>query len=198
MNGKPLPHMQPAQPRCCLGVDLEEEAAGDGKGPKVRGMTDSNLAKKLRAELKQMLSQPLRQRMNSKFFTGGTSQIVAQSVAARRGEQERQGIDTDGVVGKQEAVVDATAMRASVAEAQRVVQLRAVPQDRSGSASAKKKRQRTQMTLAEHQTAALKRALAAKQSKKARKTMQSAVYVPRDPGGQMTLTAIRDAATRKA
>lgn len=183
---------------CCrAGVDLEDE--GTGKGPKVRGMSDAKLAKKLRAELKAMLSQPLRQRMNSKFFTGGTSQIVAQSVAASRGPAQTRHGGSDGTGSQQEAVVNAVAMRASVAEAARVVQQRVGPQEGAAAPAAKKKKRKHKaMTLAEHQAAALQTAVAAKRMKKAAKVVQGGVYVPRDLGGQNALAAIRGASGAKS
>lgn len=169
--------------RQCPGVDLEEEPAGHEKGPKVRGMTDAKLAKKLRAELQAMLAQPLRQRINSKFFTGGTSQAVAKSLAAAARPADEAGVG--GEEKTEGAVVDAAAMQASLAEAQRLVQ------NRAAGTSGKKKRKQRQMSLAEHQAAALKSAVAAKRMKKARKAM--AGQGTREEGGVMALAAIRAA-----
>ena len=175
----------------CAGVDLDEGPSGHEKGPKVRGMSDAKLAKKLRAELQAMLAQPLRQRMNSKFFTGGTSQAVARSLAAAgtgtpgadaAGGEEP--VDTNTQV----AVVDAAAMRESVAEAQRVVQRRA-----PGPKAAGKKRKLKVMTMAQHQAAALQSALVAKRLRKARKAVAGSAQLPRGEGGQGALAAIRAA-----
>eukprot|EP00892_Ulva_mutabilis_P007776 jgi/Ulvmu1/5370/UM022_0164.1 len=174
-----------------IGVDLDSEEAAHGSGQKVRGVSDAKQAKKLRAELQSMLSQPLRQRMNSKFFTGGTSQVVAQSVSTSGGGQQAGGADA-----QLETVVDAAAMRASVAEAERVVQQRTGPQ--AGAAGGgKKKRKHKVMTLAEHQAAALQMALAAKRQKKTGTSVKGGVYVPRDPGGQKALAAMRGAGLAK-
>lgn len=177
----------------CAGVDLDEGPSGHEKGPKVRGMSDAKLAKKLRAELQAMLAQPLRQRMNSKFFTGGTSQAVARSLAAAGAAAGAPGTDAAGGEGAGDtnarvAVVDAAAMRESVAEAQRVVQRRA-----PGAQAGGKKRKHKVMTMAQHQAAALQSALVAKRLRKARKAVAGSAQLPRGEGGQGALAAIRAA-----
>jgi hypothetical protein len=116
------------------GVDVEEtRRLSDSRGPKQQGVTNVILAKSLKAELTSLLAQPLRQRLNSKFFTGGTSQAVARALTASaraatdRVEDGTVGEDACVAIRKAEAgqagglgVVAAGAMQESIAEATRI------------------------------------------------------------------------------
>ena len=140
---------------------MDDSDARGKEGTKQRGLSDATLAAQLHSELAGLLAVPLHQKMNAKFFTGGTSQQVAASMVAHG--------DVEGL--------PAAAMQKSVALATSLVQAKADDQSRNkrkvhdvreGQAGAARKKKKAP-TLAETQAAALQRALEARQRKKGAK-----------------------------
>ena len=109
---------------------------------------------RLRGELAAMLAEPLRQRVNARFFTGGTSQLVAASLLDGERANEAAARGTEGVTG---------AMQESIALAEAVVAKRAADSAPTRGGGAKRKAP----SLAQCRQQALERALQAKQRKKA-------------------------------
>lgn len=138
-------------------MELDDATTRPGKASKQRGVADADLARRLRRELDAMLAEPLRQRVNARFFTGGTSQLVAASLVA----DER----AKGTAGGTEGA--AVAMQDSIALAESVVAKRGASTSAAAGAGVGGKRKRKAPSLAQCREQALQRALQAKQRKKA-------------------------------
>jgi hypothetical protein len=164
-------------------VDVDEEQLVRGKKEgKMRGVSDSKLAQRLRHELAELLAAPLRPRMNSKFFTGGSSQAVAAAVS--KGDADTSA--PASIKAMQQSLENATEIVARKHGACALALKQPTAEQQPGKAKAKRTK-----SLAEHQAAALQRALQTKQMKKHGKALRrKAAVVPEQAAGSTALQAL--------